>query len=435
MGHLIVEVDNNSAAQLAGILPGWQLVSIDGQLVRDVIDYELFTSVESLSIGLVRPDGTAVDVHIDKESWEPLGLSFESGLMSPVRQCANHCVFCFIDQMPRGNRETLYFKDDDWRLSLIMGNYVTLTNVSEAEFRRIIDRRVAPLYISVHATDGDVRRNMMRNGSAGLIMERLRALRSAGLIFHSQIVLCPGLNDGDVLRRTLGDLYSLSPEARSVAIVPVGLTAHREGLYPLVPLSREDALSAIRLVDEFSAANEAYGFAFCSDEMYLRAGLELPPCKFYGSFDQIENGVGLFRLFEDGFVSALEEHSPVAPRIFDSVSGVAIADSICKLLHRLEPYGIQVNNHAVKNRFFGESVTVSGLVTARDIAEQTSGKLTGDALLIPSTMLRENGDVFLDGITVDELGRSIGRPVLPLPADDGEAFIERLFCICGVKQS
>ena len=428
MKHLITKIDSGSIAEELGIEPGWKLLSVNGQDVRDVIDYELFVNNELITACFETNAGDIAEFEIEKEPWESLGLNFESGLMSPVRQCTNHCVFCFIDQMPKGFRGTLYFKDDDWRLSLIMGNYVTLTNVSDAEFRRIIDRRVSPLYISVHATDGEVRQRMMRSKNSERIMERLTALHENGLKFHCQIVLCPELNGGEVLTKSLHDLYSLSPEAQSVAVVPVGLTKHREGLYPLKPMTREDAREAVRLVEDFNRETGAEYFAFCSDEMYLRAGLPLPPYEYYGAFDQIENGVGLFRLFEDGFVTALEERKPL-PRSLElsSVCGTAIAGYMAELFKKLEPFGIRIKVLAVKNDFFGESVTVSGLVTAGDIVAQGGSVLSGEALLMTSTMMREMDDIFLDGMRLSELSEKLSMPIYPMPSDDGEEFINKLF--------
>lgn len=428
MKHRITKVDKGSIADELGIKADWRLVSVNGNTVRDVIDYELFTNEEEIDVVFETDSGETAEYTIEKESWETLGLNFETGLMSPVRQCTNHCVFCFIDQMPRGHRETLYFKDDDWRLSLIMGNYVTLTNVSDAEFRRIIDRRVSPLYISVHATDGEVRKMMMRSRNSEKIFESLTALHENGLAFHAQIVLCPELNGGDVLRKTLSDLASLRPEAKSVAVVPVGLTSHREGLYPLKPMSREEAAETIDIVKEFAAESGAEGFAFCSDEMYIRAGIPLPPYEYYGSFDQIENGVGLFRLFEDGFDYALSEMKPLEGTVrFSSVSGMAIAPYMSELFKKLEPYGIIIDVLPVKNEFFGESVTVSGLVTAGDIADQHTGHIREDGLLIPACMMRERDDVFLDGLRLNELEAMLGKKVYSMPPDDGEAFISKLF--------
>lgn len=431
MKHPIVKVDSGSIAEELGVEAGWKLVSVNGQMIRDVIDYELFTNGESITVEFETPQGEEIITEIEKEPWEPLGLNFSSGLMSPVRQCTNHCIFCFIDQMPRGHRPTLYFKDDDWRLSLIMGNYVTLTNVSDAEFKRIIDRRVSPLYISVHATDGEVRRQMMRSRNSEKILERLTALHENGLKFHSQVVLCPEINGGEVLKKTLRDLWSLSPEAQTVAIVPVGLTEHREGLYPLKPMSRGDARETINIVEDFVKESGAEFFAFCSDEMYLRAGLPLPEYEFYGGFDQIENGVGLYRLFEDGFLAALEEKKPLdEPIRLSSVCGVAICGYMTELFKRLEPFGITIEVFPIRNRFFGESITVSGLITAEDIINQGKSLFSGEALLMTSSMLREMDDVFLDGMHLPSLSETIGMPVFPMPSDDGEAFIDKLFEIC-----
>lgn len=427
MKHRIVTVDAGSIAEELGIRPNWKLVSMNGETVRDVIDYELFSGGELVTAVFEDENGEENEFEIEKEPWETLGLGFETGLMSPVRQCSNHCVFCFIDQMPKGYRGTLYFKDDDWRLSLIMGNYVTLTNVLDAEFSRIIERRVSPLYISVHATDGEVRRNIMRSKNADRIMERLTALNENGLRFHAQVVLCPGLNDGKILDKTLSDLASLRPGAASVAVVPLGLTRHREGLYPLSPMTRDDAKRAVKTVEAFNE-KAGGGFCFCSDEMYLRAGLPLPPYEYYGDFHQIENGVGLYRLLEDGFVYALSEMAPLPrPVAIPSFCGTAIAGYMQELFDRLIPYNIRVTVHPVRNDFFGESVTVSGLVTAGDIIKQYAGKVAGAAAIIPSTMLRERDDVFLDGTRLKGLSDALGMEVVPVTADDGEALVREIF--------
>ena len=253
MRHLITAVDPDSIAEELGIEPGWSLASIDGEEILDVIDYEQLTTKEALELCFETPEGESVYADVEKELYEPLGLNFESGLMSPIKSCKNHCVFCFIDQMPKGVRDTLHVKDDDWRLSLIMGNYVTLTNIDDAEFARILKRRVSPLYISVHATDGEIRKAMMRNPTAVRIMERLSRLKEEGMQFHAQIVACPGLNDGEVLSQTLSDLLKLAPAAQSVAVVPVGLTRYREKLYPLRTLTREEARDVILRVEACNA--------------------------------------------------------------------------------------------------------------------------------------------------------------------------------------
>ena len=427
MKQRITSVDRNSPAAKAGIGEGCTLNSIDGIEVSDVIDYEHLTVKEKLEIGIGMPDGKTKLITVKKELYEPLGLNFESSLMSPVRQCANHCIFCFIDQMPHGNRKTLYFKDDDWRLSLIMGNYVTLTNVSEKEFERIIERRVSPLYISVHATDGEIRKSMMRSKNAENILERLTRLHAEGLSFHCQIVLCPDINDGEVLRKTLDDLYALRPECASVAVVPVGLTCHREGLTKITPMTKAKAEETISLIERFRASHGIKGFVYASDEMYLEAERELPSYESCGDFEQIENGVGLYRKFEHEFLEALSELPKQGEMIeLDSVSGVSIQPLMQKLFDKLLPYNVRIKTHPVFNDFFGRSITVSGLVTARDILSQYGGKLTGRALLLPHTMLREHDTVFLDGMRMEELEEKLNLPVRSMAADDGYDFINDL---------
>lgn len=430
MKHRITGVDIGSPAARAGVRAGMYLDRINGLPVVDIIDYERLTAEESVELTLcteaVRGDGQAeLVVSVQKDEYEPLGLNFETSLMSPVRQCANHCIFCFIDQMPRGNRKTLYFKDDDWRLSLIMGNYVTLTNVGDKEFERMIARRVSPLYISVHATDGAVRKRMMRSPNSENILSRLTRLHEEGLAFNCQIVLCPGYNDGAVLEKTLEDLFALRPECRSVAVVPVGLTAHREGLAEIQPTTEKSARAAVELIEGFKQRHGLSDFVYASDEMYLAAWMELPTFEECGDFEQIENGVGLFRRFENDFINALEDF-PVAERLreFDSVSGVSIAPLMSKLFEKLRPYNIKINVHPVENDFFGRSVTVTGLVTAGDIIKQYKNSLNGEALLVPHTMLRENDVVFLDGMRTDELSAALNKPVWRVSADDGYDFID-----------
>ncbi|MEN6472221.1 MAG: DUF512 domain-containing protein [Clostridiaceae bacterium] len=428
--HTVVSVDPGSVAERLKIAPGLKLVRIDGENVEDIIDYEYLTASEWLSLIFVNESGKELSVSVKKGLYEPLGLNFETSLMSKLRSCKNHCVFCFIDQMPKGGRKTLHVKDDDWRLSLIMGNYVTLTNVSDEEFERILRRRVSPLYVSVHATNPDVRRFMMKNPRAGLIRERLKRLKDEGLHFHAQIVLCPDINDGAVLEQTLNDLYALRPAARSVAVVPVGLTKFRDGLSPLRSLTREEARAAIAQIERFqerSAREHGDAFVYAADEMYVNAGLPLPPYEHYGDFEQIENGVGLLRRFEEGFLYALEGQRPLKERVsLLAASGVCAAPFLKELFEKLEPYGVTIDLRTVKNDYFGHTVTVSGLVCAQDIAAQLCSP-EGDILLIPSVMLREKADVFLDGVSLNELEKALCKRVVPLSASDGENFIMELF--------
>lgn len=428
--HTVVSVDSGSVAERLKIAPGLKLIRIDGENVEDIIDYEYLTASERLSLVFDDETGNETTFSVKKGLYEPLGLNFETSLMSKLRSCKNHCVFCFIDQMPKGGRKTLHVKDDDWRLSLIMGNYVTLTNVSDEEFERILRRRVSPLYVSVHATDPDVRRFMMKNPRAGLIRERLKRLMDEGLHFHAQIVLCPDINDGAVLEQTLGDLYSLRPAARSVAVVPVGLTKFRDGLSPLRSLTRQETRAAIAQIERFqdrSAREYGDAFVFAADEMYVSAGLPLPPYEHYGDFEQIENGVGLLRRFEEGFLYALEEQKSLKEKVtLLAASGECAAPFLKELFKKLEPYGVAIDLRSVENDYFGHTVTVSGLVCAQDIASQLSS-LAGDILLLPSVMLREKADVFLDGVSLTELEKALCKRIVPLSASDGENFIAELF--------
>lgn len=430
MRQRIIAVDNDSIAEELGIKPGFFLLRINGEDVEDVIDYEQLTAETHVTLELETKSGKIVTAEVDKEEYEPLGIYFESGLMSKVRSCKNKCVFCFIDQMPKGGRDTLHFKDDDWRLSLIMGNYVSLTNVDDKEFDRILRRRVSPLYVSIHATDGAVRTRMMANPSAARIMERLTALKEHGLCFHGQIVVCPGLNDGDVLKKSLNDLYALRPATKTLALVPVGITKFREGLYPLRLLTKQEASDIIDYTESFNAAVEARGeegFVYASDEMYMIAGRELPSYESYGEFLQIENGVGLMRQFEQGFNEALKEIQPLKRNVkLIGATGMSARSFLQKLFDKLKPYGIELTLHSIENNFFGHTITVSGLVTATDIAKQLSGS-KADALLIPDDMLRERDSVFLDGRDTDWLAAEMGMPLWPMCAADGEEFVYSLF--------
>lgn len=434
MEQLITSVDAGSIAEELGITAGMKLLAIDGEPVEDIIDYEQLTAAECITLTVKTEQGEIIEAEVEKDLYEPLGLSFtHGGLMSPIRSCKNHCIFCFIDQMPKGVRDTLHVKDDDWRLSLIMGNYVTLTNVDEAEFERIIRRRVSPLYVSVHATDGEVRKKMMLNPSAVNIMPRLNALKEAGIQFHSQIVLCPEINDGDVLEKSIADLYSLCPESQSLAVVPVGLTKFRDKLFKLRCLTPEEAGRAIDVIEKWqkkSLEEQGTRFVFPSDEMYIIAGRELPPVEAYEDFCQIENGVGLLRKFEDEFLFGLENEKPIdKPVVFHSVSGVSAAAFMDKLFKKLEPYGIKIVTHPIVNHYFGDTITVSGLVTPTDMIPQLEGKLTQGSLLIPRSMMREQDAVFLDGMWLGEFEEKLGINIIPTCANDGEEFVKEIFAL------
>ena len=427
-GQPITFVEHGTPAEKAGVRCGDVLLRINDSPVLDLIDYEYLTAHKALKLDLLR-NGDPISVTLYKGEYEPLGLCFETTLMSRMMTCRNHCVFCFIDQMPKGVRSSLNVKDDDWRMSFIMGNYVTLTNVSDVEFQRIIDRRVSPLYVSVHATDPEIRMKIMRNPTAGRIMERLTALKNAGLKFHTQIVLCRGLNDGDVLERTLSDLTSLAPSCASIAIVPVGVTKYREGLTVLGTFDREQSRAVIETIEpkqkEYLAQYDTR-LVFLSDEWYLNAELSLPEPNAYEEYEQIENGVGLLRMFEENFRYALEDQQPrKTPRLFSIAGGTAAYPFFSELYRELEPYGIRTELFPVPNRWFGGNVHVAGLVTGSDLIAELKGKPLSDPLLIPKNMLRETEDVFLDGMTLSNVETALGVSIRTFA--DGTELISCLF--------
>ena len=418
MRHEITAVTVGSVAQAHGLQAGDVLLSINGEPIADEIDYQALTAHELVKLTIER-SGKQKTITVRKEDWQPLGLCYGDSMVLKPRTCHNKCVFCFIDQMPPKLRSTLYVKDDDWRFSLMMGNYITLTNVSDQEFERILKRHASPLYVSVHTTDPDLRRRMMNNKRAGEIMHRLTLLKEAGIRFHSQIVCCPGLNDGDMLDKTLSDLAALAPAAVSVAVVPVGLTKFREGLYDLKPFDAVSAKALLRQIEPFQArCLETMGtkFAFASDEFYCLSGKPLPPAKWYEDYPQIENGVGLLRQFEGEMREAAEDDDlpqTVHQKTYVMVTGVAATPFMHQFVHEYAPKNATVHIQTVQNRFFGETVTVAGLLTGRDTLEQLNPDLlkAADQILIPSNMLRHDRDMFLDGMTLVEFENRLPVPV------------------------
>lgn len=426
MGHIIKSVPEGSLGAELGLLPGDELLTLNGEPVVDVIDYQALLSTEELALVYRRGEET-LEVDCEKEEWEELGVEFADGLLT-TRVCKNHCIFCFIDQMPPNCRPSLYVKDDDWRMSLMMGNFVTLTNVDEEEMRRIVRRRASPLYISVHATDPEVRRRMMRNPHAGRILDQLRTLRDAGLQFHCQIVLCPGENDGDVLEKTLTDLAALRPAAQSVAVVPVGLTGFREGLYPLRPFTREEADGVLRQISRWQKKcwkEMGTRFVFASDEFYCLAGRSLPAESCYEDFPQIENGVGLFATLRAEFEDTLQgrSESPAKKR-FTIACGVSVAPLLSEMIFAHKWQNLDLTIVPVRSGFFGGAVTVTGLIAGCDLVRDLAGRDLG-TLLIVESMLRAEGDKFLDDMTLDQVRQQLGAPVCVLE-NTGEALAEAL---------
>lgn len=430
MSHTITAVQKDSVAYLSGIRPGDRLNRINGEDIIDQIDYQALSANSLLILDIKKKTGGNAIITIQKDEYEPLGIQLEDTLLSRPRSCRNHCVFCFIDQMPKALRQTLYVKDDDWRLSLMMGNYITLTNISESEMDRIIRRHASPLYISVHATDGDVRRQMMKNPGADRIMEHLKRFQDAGIRFHCQIVLCPGFNDGPVLEKTIQDLISFYPAACSAALVPVGLTSHREGLTPLKPYTKETAAELILKIKPLQEQFlKKYGTAFVypADELYCLSGLPLPNETEYEDFPQIENGVGLLRLFISDVMQAADESIAVPndlPKHITIACGVSVAPFLQELADKYAPAQVEVDIHPIRNDFFGHTITVTGLITGQDLVKQLQSTET-DRILICAAMLRAEGDLFLDGLSLEEVKKALPAPLYVIP-NSGKAFYHAL---------
>ena len=427
MLNTITKIDEYSPLR-GKVHVGDELVSINGHEVEDVLDYRYWGYEPRVSLVLrAAGSGREYAVKVKKGEGEDLGLDFEEYLMDKPRGCSNRCKFCFIDQLPKGLRRTLYFKDDDARLSFLTGSYITLTNLSEREMERICALKISPINVSVHATDGALRAELMGNPKAADIMGPLKRLAAAGIVMDCQIVCCPGWNDRGQLSRTMSDLAGLYPGVNSVSIVPVGLTKHREGLAELKPFDRESAAETIDRVEAFAEeCLQRLGSRvfWCSDELYLKAGREVPEDEYYEEYSQLENGVGLMRLLETEFMAALRLAEPdegMGGR-FTIATGVAAAPLLEKLLQTAHKKCAKIDGrvYAVVNDFFGHTIDVAGLVTGGDLIAQLRGKDLGERLLIPHTMLRHGEGVFLDDVTLEQASEALGVPVTPIGGSGGE---------------
>ena len=434
MSQRIAGVFPGSLAARSGIRSGETLISINRTPVLDLVDYQFLTARPSLEMLLEDENGAQRTVHIHKRTEDALGLTLESSLMSCPKTCANHCMFCFIEQMPPGMRPSLYVRDDDWRLSLMAGNFVTLTNLPKAEMDRMIERKASPIYVSVQTTNGELRKKMLSHVHADRIMEHLKRFADNGMSFHCQVVLCPEINDGPELDRTLTDLASLAPHALTVALVPVGLTRYREHLYPLRPYTKEEALTVVRQAEAFQKEMlERHGtrFVFPSDEFYQIAGLPIPEADTYEDFPQFENGVGLLARLRDEFREAYQlsrrfdpDGKEIVPRRVVMATGTSVAPFMQTLLDECPIPGVQIAIHPIVNRVFGETVTVSGLITGQDLVAQLKG-VEADEILITESMLREGEDIFLDDMTLQEAQEALGIRIHPVP-DDGADLLDAL---------
>jgi putative radical SAM enzyme (TIGR03279 family) len=423
---LITAVEPGSPAARAGLAPGEALLSAGGHPIRDVLDYRFYTYEPRLTLTVRDARGTERTVLLRHREGEELGLTFETYLMDSQQACENQCLFCFIDQLPPGLRRSLYFKDDDARLSFLLGQYITLTNLTPDDFDRILAQRISPLHISVHATDPALRVRLLGHPAAGDCLSRRKILAARGIRMQAQVVVCPGLNDGAALARTLSDLAALFPAVSDVSVVPVGLTRWREGLYPLRPFTEKEAAQTVALVRGMAGALRAetgLGVLYAADELYLLAGLPAPGEDEYDGYPQLENGVGLMTSFEaefDAALRALPSSAPTPPP-FTVATGLAAAPFLRTLLAKLSrrlPETVWAVE-AAPNRLFGETVDVAGLLCGADLAAALEGHVTGGRVLIPACMLRHGGDVFLDDLTPDDLARRIGASVTVVPVDGG----------------
>ncbi len=438
-GHRITEVEEGSIAKELELEKGDILLSINGSEIIDVLDYIEFMEAEELELLVQKADGEEWEIEIEKEPGQDLGLKFEHDLMDKERVCRNKCIFCFVDQLPKGMRETLYYKDDDWRLSFLSGNYITLTNLSDCDVDRILEKKISPLYVSVHTTNPDLRKRMLNNRFAGDVLKYLYKMADGGVKLHTQIVLCPGWNDGPELDRTLADLWKLKESVQSVAVVPVGLTSHREKLEAIKPFTLKSAAKVIDQVERWQRSIRSRhdtSFVYAADEFYILANRKLPALEDYDEMHQLENGVGLVvqfqHEFEDALSYILKERIEIKAENIKKhtiITGKSAEKVLSEMVSRLNRvFGLSNQVVAVENRLFGLSVTVAGLLSGSDIYEGTKGRDLGEEILIPQVMLRKGEDVFLDGWTLSRLIEKTGLPVVPVPVR-GDLFLYKLLNI------
>ena len=429
----IKSVIRKSPADKAGIKGGDLLLKVNSHEINDFLDYQFYVEESSLKIEYEHK-GSVKSVLIKKDEYDDLGLEYETYLMDKERRCKNKCIFCFIDQNPKGMRESIYFKDDDSRLSFLFGNYITLTNLSERDVERIIEMHITPVNISVHTMNKELRVKMMKNPKAGECLQIISYLAENGISINTQLVLCPGINDGDELRYSLQKLSELHPGVESIAVVPVGITKHRDGLFEMPQYTKETAADVIDIITEFGDKfKEKFGTRLCyaSDEFYLKAERPLPDAEYYEDYVQLENGVGMCTSFKDEFMSGLYD---IADDTEERKLSLATGEAAYPLIKELSDEvtkkfpNIKINVYKIENNFFGHTVTVAGLVTGRDLIDQLKGKELYDRLIIPDVMLRSEGDLFLDNISVEDVEEALSVPLDVTFSADGYDLIDKIFC-------
>ena len=429
--HIVKSVEVGSIAEEMGIEPGDRLISINDNEIEDVFDYHYLVNDEEIVLLIEKPDGEEWELEIEKDYEEDLGIEFEQGLMDEYRSCRNKCIFCFIDQMPKGMRETLYFKDDDSRLSFLQGNYITLTNMSDHDIDRIIKYHLEPINISFHTTNPKLRCEMLHNRFAGNALKQVDKLYEHGILMNGQIVLCKGINDGEELERSIHDLTKYLPHLQSVSVVPVGLTKYREGLCELEPFGKADAIHVLDTIEKWQKIiYEAYGthFIHAGDEWYILAERELPKEETYDGYLQLENGVGMLRLLSEEVRETLEELSgDLREREVSMATGVLAYPYLQELLKQIQGKfpNVTVHLYEIKNQFFGERITVSGLITGGDLIDQLKNWILGTRLLLPCNMLRDGEEVFLDDVTVAEVKESLQVEV-DIVKSSGQDFVHSI---------
>ncbi len=432
MSVKVIGVSENSYAEKAGVLSNDEVISINGREITDVLDYRFAIQAKKLSITLKRGlENLTVNIRKSSE-FSDIGLEFQTYLMDKHHSCRNKCIFCFVDQMPKGMRDTLYFKDDDSRLSFLFGNYITLTNLTEKEADRICEMHISPINISVHTMNPELRVKMMKSKNAGYSLRFIKKFYDAGILMNTQLVLCPGINDGEELRYSLNELSKYSPYINSIAAVPVGLTKYRDNLEQLNTYTKETANKVVDIIDEFNAHysffNDGKVLAFASDEFYLLAERDFPDESYYGEYSQLDNGVGMCTLLKSEFLSALDDTQSLdINREITLVTGESAYSLLCELTKKAEEkfHGLKVSVVKITNEFFGTTVTVAGLLTGQDLIAQLKNIDLKDELLIPRVSLRKEGDKFLDDITLEELSRILNVKITPVE-NDGYKLLENL---------